>query len=126
MLGDAKSMLSEAYLSIRSNLAFSNDHGVSKALMVNSTRPAEGKSTTSIAIATVLGRNGNKVLLIDADMRSPSINTFVDVGNKMGLSNFLADENDLKQLHVDYRCRSVCKWHSHAAKPSIEMCTLGA
>ena len=69
--------------------------------MVISIRPAEGKSTTSIAIANVLGRTGKKVLLIDAYIRLPSIHTFVGVGNKVGLSNFLAGDNDWKQLLVE-------------------------
>jgi polysaccharide biosynthesis transport protein len=98
MLGDAKSALSEAYLSIRSNLAFSTDHGVPRALMVTSTRAAEGKSTTSLALATVLGRTGKKVLLLDADMRSPSMHEFLNSSNAIGLSNFLAGENDWQQL----------------------------
>ncbi len=49
LLQDSKSPLSEAYLSIRSNLAFSTDHGVPRSMMVTSTRPAEGKSTSSFA-----------------------------------------------------------------------------
>jgi polysaccharide biosynthesis transport protein len=98
MLRDAKSVLSEAYLSIRSNLAFSTDHGVPRAFMVTSTRPAEGKSTTSLALATVLSRTGKKVLLVDADMRSPSMHSYIGANNKTGLSNFLAGDNDWRQL----------------------------
>ena len=98
LLSDAKSMISEAYLSIRSNLAFSTDHGVPSAFMVTSTRPAEGKSTTSLALATVLGRTGKKVLLVDADMRSPSMHQFLGRDNKHGLSNFLAGDNEWQNM----------------------------
>jgi polysaccharide biosynthesis transport protein len=98
MLGDAKSQLSEAYLSIRSNLAFSTDHGVPKSMMVTSTRPAEGKSTTSLALAIVLARTGKKVLIVDGDMRSPSIHKFLKTENGRGLSNFLAGENDWDKM----------------------------
>ena len=66
--------------------------------MITSTRPAEGKSTSSFAIATVLGRTGKRVLLIDADMRSPSMHQIIGTSNQMGLSNFLAGENDWKRL----------------------------
>jgi polysaccharide biosynthesis transport protein len=107
LLQDAKSILSEAYLSIRSNLAFSTDHGVPRTLMVTSTRPAEGKSTTSLALATVLGRTGKKVLLLDADMRSPSMHKFTDQSNKLGLSNFLAGENDWKQFILDTKMKGL-------------------
>ncbi len=101
LLRDAKSPLSEAYLSIRSNLAFCTDHGVPKSLMVTSTRPAEGKSTTSIALATVLGRTGKNVVLMDADMRSPSMHEFTGQSNSAGLSNYLAGENDWRQLVIE-------------------------
>lgn len=93
---DGKSSLSEAYLSVRSNLAFSTDHGVPRSFMVTSTRPAEGKSTTSLAMAAVLGRTGKSVLILDADMRSPSIHEFLGAKNTQGLSNFLAGESDWK------------------------------
>ena len=98
VLSDGKSPLSEAYLSVRSNLAFSTDHGVPRAFMVTSTRAAEGKSTTSFALATVLGRTGKKVVIVDADMRSPSIHEFVGADNRLGLSNFLAGDNDWQRL----------------------------
>lgn len=98
LLTDPKSMISESYLSIRSNLAFSTDHGVPSTFMVTSTRPAEGKSTTSLALATVLGRTGKKVLLVDADMRSPSMHQFLGLQNKNGLSNFLAGDNDWQNM----------------------------
>ena len=97
-VADAKSHISEAYLSIRSSLAFSTDHGVPRTMLVTSTRPAEGKSTSSYALAMVLGRTGKKVLLIDADMRSPSGHGFFSVGNEVGLSNFLAGDNDIDHL----------------------------
>lgn len=100
-LADAKSSLSEAYLSIRSNLAFSSNHGVPRSIMMTSARPAEGKSTSSLAIATILGRTGKKVLLVDGDMRSPSMYDFVGVEVKNGLSNYLAGEDDWRSLVVD-------------------------
>jgi polysaccharide biosynthesis transport protein len=101
LVRDAKTDLSEAYLSIRSNLAFTTDHGVPRSLMVTSSRPAEGKSTTSLALATVLARTGKRVLLLDADMRSPSIHEFVAMQNAMGLSNFLTGEDDWSKLIVN-------------------------
>lgn len=97
-VADAKSHISEAYLSIRSSLAFSTDHGVPRTVLVTSTRPAEGKSTSSYALAMVLGRTGKKVLLIDADMRSPSGHGFFGASNDVGLSNFLAGDNDIDHL----------------------------
>lgn len=97
-LRDVKSPLSEAYLSIRSNLAFSTDHGVPRSIMVTSTRPAEGKSTSSFALAAVLARTGKRVILVDADMRNPSMHKNAEIANNTGLSNVLAGENDLSGL----------------------------
>ncbi len=98
LVRDTKSSLSEAYLSIRSSLAFSTDHGIPRSLMVTSTKAAEGKSTTSFALATILGRTGKSVLLIDADMRSPSMHGYVGQSNAAGLSNLLAGEDDWRQM----------------------------
>lgn len=98
MLGDPKSMLSESYFSIRSNLAFSTDHGMPRTMMVTSTKPAEGKSTTSFALAAVLGRIGKKVVVIDADMRSPSMHETFGIPLAPGLSNYLAGEDNWHAL----------------------------
>lgn len=97
-LADAKSELSEAYLSIQSSLAFSTEHGFPRALMLTSTRPAEGKSTSALGLATVLSRTGKKVLLIDADMRSPSIHELFGKSNAAGLSNYLSGDPDWRRL----------------------------
>ncbi|MCD2323316.1 polysaccharide biosynthesis tyrosine autokinase [Sphingomonas sp. IC-56] len=97
-LADTKSAIFEAYLSIRSNLAFSTDHGVPRSFMVTSTRASEGKSTTSYALATVLARTGKRVLLIDADIRSPSGHEMMGATNTRGLTNFLAGDDALDSL----------------------------
>lgn len=97
-LFDRKSSLSEAYLSLRTNLSFSTDHGIPRSILVTSTRPAEGKSTTSYALATIIARSGKRVVLIDSDMRSPSLHNMLGLGNEVGLSNYLAGENDVSRL----------------------------
>jgi succinoglycan biosynthesis transport protein ExoP len=89
-LADVKSALYEAYFSVVSNLAFSTDHGVPRTLLITSTRASEGKSTTSLAIAAALQRTGKRVILLDGDMRSPSIHGLLGLSNEHGLSNFLA------------------------------------
>ena len=96
---DTKSALSEAYLSLRARLAFSSDHGVPASLAITSSQPAEGKSTTSNVLARVLARSGKRVLLIDGDMRSPSIHHLLDLPNTKGLSNYLSGDDDLAGLY---------------------------
>lgn len=95
---DIKSDYFDAYFSIRSSLAFSTSHGFPKSIAVTSSRPGEGKSSTSAALAIVLARTGKKVLLVDADLRSPSINTFFECSNIKGFSNYLAGEDNWSSL----------------------------
>jgi len=97
-LGDPKSSLVEAYLSTQTSLAFTTDHGIPKSLTVTSTRPAEGKSTTAYAIALSLARTGRQVVLVDADMRSPSLHSMFAVDNKLGLSNYLTGMDNLGEM----------------------------
>jgi capsular exopolysaccharide synthesis family protein len=95
---DRKSELVEAYIAVQTNLAFLTEHGVPRSLAITSTRPSEGKSTTSLALATMLARAHHKVILIDGDMRSPSVHNFGDVNHDRGLSNFLSGQDEIAPL----------------------------
>ena len=97
-LADRKSPIVEAYLSVQTNLEFSTNHGVPRSFMVTSTRPAEGKSTTAFALAHSLARSKRKVVLIDGDMRSPSVHGLFGLVNGLGLSNYLAGSEDIGSL----------------------------
>lgn len=97
-LMDRKSDLFDAYLAVQTNLAFTTEHGVPKSFAVTSTRPAEGKSTTALALATTLARSHRKVILIDGDMRSPSVHHLGGVGHDYGLSNFLSGQDNIDAL----------------------------
>ena len=97
-LQDRKSDLFDAYIAIQTNLAFTTEHGVPRSFAVTSTRPAEGKSTTALALATTLARARRKVILVDGDMRSPSVHHFGDVDHDRGLSNFLSGQDDIGPL----------------------------
>ncbi len=100
---DRKSDLVDAYLAIQTNLAFTTEHGVPRSLSVTSTRPAEGKSTTALALATMLARSGKRVILVDGDMRSPSVHHLGGVSHDHGLSNFLAGQDDIAPLTFDMK-----------------------
>lgn len=95
---DRKSELFDAYIAIQTNLAFTTEHGVPRSFAVTSTRPAEGKSTTSLALATTLCRSGKRVILVDGDMRSPSVHVYGGVNHEKGLSNFLSGDDDIASL----------------------------
>ena len=93
---DRKSELVDAYIAVQTNLAFTTEHGVPRSFSVTSTRPAEGKSTTSLALATMLARSGKRVILIDGDMRSPSVHQLGNVDHEHGVSNFLAGDDEYR------------------------------
>jgi len=97
-LEDRKSAVSEAYQSLQTSLSFSTDHGIPRTIAVTSTRAAEGKTTTAYALARSIARTKGRVLLIDADMRAPSIHHRFNLPNDAGLSNYLAGESDLAAL----------------------------
>lgn len=97
-LADRKSDVSEAYVALQTNLSFSTSHGVPRTITVTSTRPGEGKSTTAYALASALARGGHKVLLVDGDMRSPSVHHLLGLNNERGLSNFLSGDGNLPTL----------------------------
>ncbi len=97
-LSDRKSPISEAYMSLETSLQFATSHGFPKSLSITSTRASEGKSTTSFALAQHLSRTNRKVVLIDGDMRSPSVHKMVGGHNKTGLSNYLAGNDDVSDL----------------------------
>lgn len=93
---DPRSGFSEAYHSIRSALQFARASGTPKTLLVTSSQPGEGKSTTSVAVARAFARMGKSVLLIDGDLRNPSLHKLFGVPNRTGLSSVL-DGGDLTE-----------------------------
>jgi capsular exopolysaccharide synthesis family protein len=95
---DRKSDLVDAYIAVQTNLAFTTEHGVPRSFAVTSTRPAEGKSTTALALATTLARAQRKVILVDGDMRSPSVHHLGGVDHDRGLSNFLSGQDNIEAL----------------------------
>lgn len=95
---DRKSDLFDAYLAVQTNLGFTTEHGVPRTFAVTSTRPAEGKSTTALALATTLARARRKVILVDGDMRSPSVHHLGGVDHDHGLSNFLTGQDNIEAL----------------------------
>jgi capsular exopolysaccharide synthesis family protein len=89
-LDDIRSPFSEAYYSLRTALQFSTPDGVPANLLVTSSRPAEGKSTTAYATALNLARIGKRTLLIDGDLRNPSLHRTLGALNEIGMSNLLS------------------------------------
>ncbi len=96
-LKDRSSPISEAYFSLSSALQFTTETGTPKSLLITSSRAAEGKSSTTLALAQNFARLGNRVLLIDADLRKPAFVTGLD--SDEGLSKLLTNSDPLSS-HV--------------------------
>lgn len=84
-----KSPISEAYRTLRTNIHFSSFDKKIKTIVVTSSGPGEGKSTTCANLAVVMAENGYKTVLIDCDLRSTTIHRLFNVSNEKGLSDFL-------------------------------------
>lgn len=86
---DPRSGFSEAYHSVRSALQFARAGGAPRTLLVTSAQPGEGKSTSALAIARAFARMGKTVLLIDGDLRNPSMHRMLGATNRIGFSSVL-------------------------------------
>ncbi|MBZ5653913.1 MAG: polysaccharide biosynthesis tyrosine autokinase [Acidobacteriia bacterium] len=92
-----QSQMAESYRALRTSLLLSSLGAPPKVIMVTSARPQEGKTTTAINSAIVLAQKGVKVLLVDADLRRPSVHKTLGMGPRSGLSNVLTGSATLQQ-----------------------------
>jgi polysaccharide biosynthesis transport protein len=95
-----QSQMAESYRALRTSLLLTSLGGPPKVILITSALPQEGKTTTSINTAIVLAQKGTRVLLIDADLRRPSIHKTLGMGPKTGLSNVLTGNATLQQAVV--------------------------
>jgi capsular exopolysaccharide synthesis family protein len=80
----------ESYQTLRTSVIFSSTHGERRIILVTSASPQEGKSSTVAQLATVLARAGDRVLVLDCDLRRPTQHFHLKLGREMGLTNYLA------------------------------------
>ena len=92
------SAMAEAFRSLRTNMLFSTPEGVPKILHLTSSGPSEGKSNTGINLASVFAQTGKSVLMIDADLRKPSLHKYLQVDNILGLSDYLSGDFALSEV----------------------------
>lgn len=93
---DPKSPITEQYRLIRTNIEFASVDKVFKSIVVTSPAPSEGKTTTAANLAIVLALQEKQVLLVDTDLRKPSIHYAFKVSNMNGLTNVLTKKSSLE------------------------------
>lgn len=107
--------VTEAYKLLRANIMFSfSDEGIGHVVGITSSLQAEGKSSTACNTAYVLAESGAKVLLMDADLRRPSIASKLGLAKSPGLTNLLVARGDYKEL-----------LQHHSAVPGMDVLTSG-
>ncbi|HVO81882.1 MAG TPA: polysaccharide biosynthesis tyrosine autokinase [Terriglobales bacterium] len=95
-----QSQMAESYRALRTSLLLASLGAPPKVILITSALPQEGKTTTSINTAIVLAQKGTRVLLVDADLRRPSIHKTLGMGPKIGLSNVLTGNASIQQATV--------------------------
>src|SRR5207253_6122205 len=94
----AESPHAEAYRVLRTNLLFSPKDDKLNTVAVVSAGAGEGKSTTIFNLATVFAQNGNRVVIVDSDLRRPTLHKMLRVTNSIGLTNYLLKQNSLEEV----------------------------
>ncbi|EPD53878.1 capsular exopolysaccharide family protein [Paenisporosarcina sp. HGH0030] len=92
---NSKSPISEQYRTLRTNIQYSSVDKELKSIIITSPNPGEGKSTTIANLAIVFAQQGKKVLLVDADLRKPTIHYTFNINNTKGLTNLLMKKASL-------------------------------
>jgi succinoglycan biosynthesis transport protein ExoP len=88
----------EAYRVLRTNLLFSRKDDKLNSIVVVSAGAGEGKSTTTLNLATVFAQSGHRVIVVDSDLRRPTLHKLFKVTNNLGLTNYLLKQNTLEEV----------------------------
>ncbi|MCE7791176.1 CpsD/CapB family tyrosine-protein kinase [Salipaludibacillus sp. CUR1] len=98
---DKKSPISEQFRTLRTNIQFASIDRQIKTIMVTSSSPAEGKSTTIANLGVVLAQQHNRVLFVDSDMRKPTVHFTFQVPNHTGLTTVLTQQTKLENTILE-------------------------
>ena len=97
-LEERHSPMAEAYRHLRTSLLFSSAGKPPQSILVTSSQPSEGKTTTAINTAVTLAQADADVVIVDCDLRRPRLHTYFDLENSQGLTNYLSGERNTENL----------------------------
>ena len=90
------SPMAESYRTLRTNIQYSSIDKKIKTVLITSSGPGEGKTTTASNLAVVMAQGGNKTILVDCDQRKPKVHRVFKLSNASGLSNMLVKESEMQ------------------------------
>lgn len=102
LIDDIRSPVAEAYRHLRTSLLLSSAGQPPKTILVTSSQPSEGKTTTAVNTAVMLAQTGADVLIIDCDLRRPRLHAHFNVPNARGVTNYLSGEAEINDLLQPY------------------------
>lgn len=102
ILENPKSVISEAYRTLRTNIQFSSIDKDIKSIVITSAKSKEGKSSVASNLAYSLAESGKNVLLVDCDLRKPMVHRIFNISNLNGLTNILIGDKNLKDVLVEH------------------------
>ena len=96
--GSQRSALAEAFRSLRTSVMLSTANRPPRSLLITSSQPGEGKTTVSLNLAISLAQLGQRVLLVDSDMRRPCVHKALDIKEGSGLVGYLTSQQDWRAV----------------------------
>lgn len=99
---EPRSIAAESYRTLRTNIQYSSFDKAVQVILITSAEPGEGKSTTAGNLALALAQDGKSVILIDCDLRKPSLHKRFKVSNTLGLSEVLIGKEVVNKVAQEY------------------------